>query len=120
MKKSILAAFGMLCMLFAFTSCEATYSSGHYVQSGDMSTDMQANMYVQSAVVAAVNEFNATEMQTVRSDKEAISVFRKFVSDTKQKIEGLELPNPGEDTWVDLQLLNLEPEVIATERLTIK
>lgn len=119
MKKSLLIAFGMLCALVAFTSCEPIVSSGHYVQPGDMSANLQANVFVQSAIVSAVNEFNSKEMQTVRTDKEAIGVFRQFVTDTKQQVESLDLPKPG-DMWVDLQLMNLEQEVVATERLTIE
>ena len=119
MKKSLILALFSLGILLASTSCKDTVSSGHYVQVGEMSSNMSANLLVQTAVTAANEEYNAIEMCNVRPDKEAISAFKSFAVTLEQTIEALDLPILG-DTWVDLELMNLDQQVIATERLSIE
>ena len=122
MKRTLTFALGVLCtfaLLFGATSCKEVVRSGHYVTTGTTSPNMAANIFVQSAVTAAIQEYNTTEMAELRTDEDATSVFRKFVSETKTKIEAMALPTL-DDTWVDLNLMNLSEEIVATERLTIE
>lgn len=122
MKRTLTFALGVLCtfaLLFGATSCKEVVRSGHYVAAGERSTNMAANALVESALIAAIQEYNATEMTELRTDADAASAFRRFVSSTKTKIEAMALPTL-DDTWVDLNLMNLSEEIVATERLTIE
>ncbi len=95
--------FASVSLMLALTGCEETVKSTYRIEVGDMSSNSQANLFLQIAASEYVAEYNESAKTELRTEKEARSWFNSACDDIKNKVDAMGLP-VMEDSWIIFEL----------------